>query len=292
MDDCWICGNIADSEEHKFKASDIKKYHGKKIDAFYISGTVTKLSSYKDKSLKFPKVICVNCNNVLTRPHDDAYDQFIDYCFKNNTNIVELPILNFEKIYGESWQTKKLDLFRYYAKHAGCKIVTSNVKANVSDLAKFIRGGTDVNDFVLRFEQKDGVRAIMNAFNLGGKYHHLYNSETIKWDYPFSIKFGGWLTNNYITANWIFGKDININSKNIFLSKYEIVLISDSDFFEIDKADEQNEDKFSKLKFIDQYMIGFENGYHKTFEDKAKYFESLIHVNNTFEIYERLIKIP
>ena len=33
MDDYWICGNIADSEEHKFKASDIKKNNGKKIDA-------------------------------------------------------------------------------------------------------------------------------------------------------------------------------------------------------------------------------------------------------------------
>lgn len=292
MDNCWICGNIADSEEHKFKASDIKRYHGKKIDAYYISGGVTKLNSYKDKSLKFPKVICINCNNILTRPHDDAYDQFIDFCYKSYSKILELPILNFEMIYGESWQTKKADLYRYYAKHAGCKIVTSNFKADVSDLAQFIRGGKEVNDFVLRFEQKDGVRAIMNAFNLGGEYHHLYNSETIKWDYPLSTKFGGWLTNNYITTNWVFGKDININSKNIFLSKYEIVLVSDSHFFDINKDGEESKDEFSRLKFIDQYMIGFENGYHKTLDDKVKYFESLIEVNNSFEIYERLMKIP
>lgn len=45
MDNCWICGKVADSEEHKFKASDIKKFHGKKIDAYFISGKVIKLNS-------------------------------------------------------------------------------------------------------------------------------------------------------------------------------------------------------------------------------------------------------
>lgn len=280
MDNCWICGDIADSEEHKFKASDLKKFHGKKMEAFYVSGEAIKLESYKDKILKFPKVICINCNNNLTRPHDDAYDKFTDFCFKNNRQILEIPIINFEDIYGINWQEEKANLYRYYAKHAGCKIATSNVKTDLSNLSEFIMGNNQVNDFILRLEQKAGIEAIMNVFNKTNKYNHLYNSETCNWNNIVSQKFGGWLTNNFMTTNWVFGTNINTNSNNVLKSKYEIVLLTDSHFFDINEQ-QDNEDGFSRLKFIDQYIIGFENGYNKTFDQKVKYFENLILINNT-----------
>lgn len=38
MNNCWICGEFANSKEHKFKASDIKKALGKKFDAYYFNG--------------------------------------------------------------------------------------------------------------------------------------------------------------------------------------------------------------------------------------------------------------
>ena len=38
MNKCWICGDIANSKEHKFKASDIKKALGKKFEAFFFNG--------------------------------------------------------------------------------------------------------------------------------------------------------------------------------------------------------------------------------------------------------------
>lgn len=286
IENCWICGGIADSEEHKFKASDIKKYHGKKIDAYYISGGITELNSYKDKSLKFPKVICITCNNTLTHPHDDAYDKFVEYCFKNHENILKLPLIDFQEIYGDSWQVEKSNLYRYYAKHAGCKIVTSNLNENVDDLASFIKGENEVNDFVLMFEQKAGVKAIMNGFNLSTKYFHLYNSETVKWIVDNSLKLGGWSTNNYITANWFYGKGINTNSENILNSKYDIVLLSDSGFFDIEEQEDDGE-AFSRLKFIDQYVVGFENGHNKTPEDKIKFFENLATINNNLKLFKK-----
>jgi hypothetical protein len=279
MDNCWICGNIADSEEHKFKASDLKKSYGKKIDGYYISGEVVEINSYKDKVLKFPKVICINCNNNLTRPHDNAYDKFVNFCFENHKEILKSRIINFEDIYGKNWELEKVNLYRYYAKHAGCKIVTSNMKVDVKDLSDFIKGNNQVSDFILQFELKAGVKAIMNAFNLANKYSHLYNSETCKWNVHVSPKFGGWLTNNYTTTNWVFGKNINTNSSEVFKSKYEVLLITDGHFFDINEEDENQE--FSRAKFIDQYVVGFENGYNQSFDQKVSYFESLININNT-----------
>lgn len=281
MANCWICGEIADSEEHKFKASDLKRSLGKKMDAYYVSGDVIKLSSYKDKSLKFPKVICINCNNNLTRPHDDAYDKFVGFCFKNYKQILKLQKINFEKIYGIDWQVEKTNLYRYYAKHAGCKIVTSYRKSDLKNLAEFIKGNSEVVDFVIKFELKAGVQAIMNVFNSSHKYHHLYNSETTNWDNSINPKFAGWLTNNYLTTNWVFGTRINTNSKNIFKSKYENILLTDQHFFDINEQEDDTD--FSKIKFIDQYMVGFENGYNKTFELRVEFFENLIFKNNVVD---------
>lgn len=278
MVNCWICGNTADSEEHKFKASDLKKSLGKKINGFYINGDVIEINSYKDKVLKFPKVICINCNNNLTRPHDDAYDKFVKFCFENHDEILKTRNINFEDIYGENWELEKVNLYRYYAKHAGCKIVTGNTKADLNDLSEFIKGSNQIFDFILQFELKAGVKAIMNAFNLATKYNHLYNSATCRWDiHPFP-KFGGWLTNNYTTTNWVFGKNINTNSFKIFKTKNETVLITDSHFFDVNEEDKDEE--FSRVKFMDQYVVGFENGYNKSFDQKINYFESLITMNN------------
>ena len=278
MENCWICLNIADSEEHKFKASDLKRFHGKKMNAFYISSKVVELNSYKDKNLKFPKVICTNCNNNLTRPHDDAYDKFVIFCFENNEQILKTQSINFEEIYGVNWEIEKVNLYRYYAKQAGCKIVTSNIKTDLQNLSDFIKGNGEVTDFVVKFERKAGVQSIMNIFNRENKYNHLYNSEIVSWNINSAPKFGGWLTNNYTTTNWVFGTNINNNSKNIFKEKYENILLTDQHFFEIDEQEDDTE--FSRLKFINQYIVGFENSYNKTTELKIEHFENLIFLNN------------
>jgi hypothetical protein len=136
-----------------------------------------------------------------------------------------------------------------------------------------------LHDFVIRFELKAGVEAIMNVFNSAYKYNHLYNSETIYWNRDVSLKLGGWLTNNFMTANWVYGKNINTHSVNIFSRKCETILLTDQHFFDIDKH-QKDESEFSRMKFIDQYIVGFKNGYNKTYDLKAKFFENLILANN------------
>ena len=37
---CWICGELADSKEHKFKASDIKKAFGKEVLPYRSGGSI------------------------------------------------------------------------------------------------------------------------------------------------------------------------------------------------------------------------------------------------------------
>ena len=142
MEKCWICGGIANSKEHKFKASDIKRAFGKKFDAFLFNGDeVQEFNSYKDDIIQFPKVICVDCNNNKTRKHDNAYDEFVIYAYKNQKKILRERKIDFQDVYGEElWLEKKIDLYRYYAKHAGCKVFTSKLEFDLFNVSNFILG--------------------------------------------------------------------------------------------------------------------------------------------------------
>jgi hypothetical protein len=81
---CWICGNIASSEEHKFKSSLLRRHFGKKYPKsnpmlYFSGGRQIEIDDYKHKKLKFEKVICSDCNNNKTQLHDDAYNIFSSY---------------------------------------------------------------------------------------------------------------------------------------------------------------------------------------------------------------------
>ena len=77
---CWICNNEANSGEHKFKASDIKRFHGKTFNEpmiIKLDGKDFPLQGPNSSLAKYTQRICQVCNNNLTSSHDKAYDAFI-----------------------------------------------------------------------------------------------------------------------------------------------------------------------------------------------------------------------
>mgnify|MGYP007011822093 CR=1 FL=1 len=199
MTDCWICGNIANSKEHKFKASDIKRVLGKKFDAYFVHENATQIKSYKDRLLKFPEIICEECNVTRTREHDDAYDIFINYCISNYETLLAQGEINFETIFGQIWIENKRNLYRYFAKHAGCKIMTcETVKKypqNLIELSKFILGASESPNFVLKFELKQVIKFITDTKKKieNQEYGHLFNMPIFPFGYTNNLNFGGWL---------------------------------------------------------------------------------------------------
>ena len=174
MTKCWICQiNEANSGEHKFKASDIKRNFGKNnIDILYINEEINKINSFKDDKLKFENLICITCNNKVTRPHDDAYDIFIEYCNANHNQLLESSLINFENIYGKNWRIEKCNLYKYFAKHAGCKIKTLNQDININSLSDFIVNKNETKDFIIKFEFKQSIELLIKH----SKHFHLLNS--------------------------------------------------------------------------------------------------------------------
>ena len=130
---CWICGKVADSREHKFKKSFLTSRYGK--GSFDKTGGLVYLNESiqiniqgpEQKHLKFEKTLCSECNNEKTQPFDKAYDQFYHFVYINEQNILHKRFIDFQDVYGTNWQNQQRNLFKYLVKLFGCKIVEANL---------------------------------------------------------------------------------------------------------------------------------------------------------------------
>lgn len=129
MQNCWICGALANTSEHKIKRSDLVRTHGdgmtfSRAGLTYLTneGKFIRLQGPNSKYVKYKNVICSFCNNQGTQRADFAYDHFITYMENNRDNIISRRQINFRNIYGTDWPVQQLELFRYFTKAFGCRI--------------------------------------------------------------------------------------------------------------------------------------------------------------------------
>lgn len=139
---CWICGNVSDSGEHRLKKSDLIKRFGKGPytgdGALIHCGRDEKMRPLQgpDSKLLKEKCLCKACNSTFTQPFDTAYEELISWAENNAQSTYQRRVINFEQVYGTDWQTKQLNLFKYFAKSFGCQLVSSQrrVPEDVVDL--------------------------------------------------------------------------------------------------------------------------------------------------------------
>lgn len=271
MNNCWICGNIANSKEHKFKASDIKRIHGKKFDAYYVKGKATEITSYKDRILKFIEVICDDCNVKRTRPHDDTYDKFIDYCLANYEVLVKQKEIRFDIIYGNNWVQEKMNLWKYIAKHAGCKIVTCDTFNQypqcLESLSNFILGQTNESTIALKFEIKQIIKLVADTKmrEEKSKYGHLFNMSIFPFGDTSNLNFGGWISNHWLTINWVHSNNIIESKLTNFKQKNENLTVINLDFYDVARFDK-----------FDEFITHCDIGQLDTNEKQLEHYQNII----------------
>jgi hypothetical protein len=127
---CWICGNPADSREHKFKKSDVSlssKSWAPSDQPYFVSGGIWRRIQGPDSQLvKFEKVLCQKCNTTRTQPFDLAYERFADWVNRKGADLMTEPQIDFAEIYSDDWQNGVLNLLKYFAKHLGCRLASDN----------------------------------------------------------------------------------------------------------------------------------------------------------------------
>ena len=141
---CWWCGAIADSSEHRYKSSDLKREYGKgfqfkNIEPIRVLDNTEHLAIErpKSKTVKFKKSICKNCNTTRSQPFDLAYDKFNDFYKLNEDLICNQGSIDLILIFGENWQNDLLNLQKYYVKHFCCRLYEAGAFIS-NDMIQFL----------------------------------------------------------------------------------------------------------------------------------------------------------
>jgi len=50
----------------------------------------------------------------------------LDWLFSNEGTVLQRRFVNFYEIYGEGWQTSQLNLYKYFAKSFGCRLIEAS----------------------------------------------------------------------------------------------------------------------------------------------------------------------
>ncbi len=143
---CWICGQPADSSEHRLKKTDLVSKYGE--GAFIgdnkvvhvVGGQLNEIQGPGSRRLKYQDSLCKNCNNSVTQQHDRAYERLQAWIAANEVSILSARVIDFCAVFGANYPTEVANLIRYYAKSLGCKINDAKrpVPVALSDAA---RGG-------------------------------------------------------------------------------------------------------------------------------------------------------
>lgn len=147
-DRCWWCGDVATTEEHRIKASTLRRV-GRAADGTTEPSNVFKKSSdyegalrtlRKGAQVRWRKNMCADCNNSRSQPFDRAYDVFEAFLVSRFDAIVGWTHLDWRDVYGDEWQGGARNLARYFAKQLGCMLATYDLPVP-DDVRRFLDGG-------------------------------------------------------------------------------------------------------------------------------------------------------
>lgn len=139
---CWICGAVADSAEHRIKKSDLIRAHGRgpykgpSALGHYRAGKETTIQGPGAKAVKYSPSLCHRCNTAYTQPFDRAYDQFVGWIMENEETVLRRRFVDFVDVFGDVWAESQCDLYKYFAKSFGCRLVEADtvVPGDIVDL--------------------------------------------------------------------------------------------------------------------------------------------------------------
>lgn len=128
---CWICGGRADTSEHRIKKVDIVRAHGRgpyqgpSALVHVQSGAATPIQGPRAEQLKYSPSLCGRCNSAVTQPYDKSYDHFVSWVLANEDRVLKRRFIDFAEVYGSEFETAQRDLFKYFVKSFGCRLVAS-----------------------------------------------------------------------------------------------------------------------------------------------------------------------
>lgn len=223
---CWICGNFADSGEHRIKKSDLIKIHGKgpyKDDQSLVmikSGKEISIQGPNSKFLKYKKSLCKKCNGSGTQKYDDAYSIFINYLDDKKDEILSKRIINLAEVYQTNVDDKQRHLYKYFVKSYGCRVVEAGraVPKHLVDI--FQKKAFQTNLFITFAVNEDKVNYMPENVKMVGNGNLLW-SEQIDENGDFSATYQEYYSYLHIyywhNCGWNYGLGSRWLADSLFL---------------------------------------------------------------------------
>lgn len=126
---CWWCGAVADSREHRWKASDLVREYGK--PPYTSHRTLTRFSGDhrhdfrgpKSDLVKFTPSLCARCNDTRSQRFDSAWDDFVSFVAEHEVETLRTQAIDLGAVFGTEWRARATDVERYILKHGICRLV-------------------------------------------------------------------------------------------------------------------------------------------------------------------------
>jgi hypothetical protein len=169
---CWICGSEADSSEHVFKKTDLIRaygkgpYRGPSGIAHVREGVQRLVQGPNSKNVKYKRILCRSCNTTFSQPFDKAYDTFVRWLDQNDDIVLNRRFVDFADVYGSEFEVAQRNLYKYFAKAFGCRIINSGFKVP-SDVVKLLGRDTFRTALRLTFAVNEDI-LIMPQFDRRG----------------------------------------------------------------------------------------------------------------------------
>lgn len=132
LNTCWMCGAEANSSEHRLKKADLVRaygrgpYSGPDRPLHFRGNQRTAIQGPNSRTVKYGALICHSCNTTTSQPYDNAYDRSIEWLFCNEATVLRRRFINFADVFGPDFALWQLNLYKYFAKSFGCRLVDAN----------------------------------------------------------------------------------------------------------------------------------------------------------------------
>lgn len=231
---CWMCGSEANSSEHRLKKADIVRaygrgpYSGTHRPMHVRAGKPTEIQGPNSRKIKYANILCHTCNTTSSQPYDTAYDHFIEWVLENESTVIRRRFINFADVFGSDFPKHQLNLYKYFAKSFGCRLVEAKQVVpddvrNLFDKEQFqtaLRITFSVNEDILAMPLSDRQGFI----GKGGLTAMVRRGNPTQID-GFSLsEHVSWFTTHYwyaLASEGNLGAEWIANSQHIYLGSYE-----------------------------------------------------------------------
>lgn len=137
---CWICGLVAETGEHRVKASDLRSMYGhvSQSKPIYLHTDQQRnkvVKGLRSELLKCSALICARCNNERTQPYDRAWEKLSTFFSSSRLELRGGQIIRLDSIFPGTMKRSMLCVHLYFVKLFGCMIAEHEIPINIAPFA-------------------------------------------------------------------------------------------------------------------------------------------------------------